>query len=183
MDNFPKITTKRLILRPLEENDISTILELMKDKAISDVTLNIPYPYTENDARFWMNMARKGMENNNQYIFGIEDAATNKFIGGIDVAIEPKFDRAEIGYWIGKSYWNKGFCSEALAAIINFGFEELNLNKIFGVHIFENPASGKVMQKCGMQKEGELIEHIKKGDNYYSYVQYGITKNLWKSYK
>ncbi|MBW6482772.1 MAG: GNAT family N-acetyltransferase [Vicingaceae bacterium] len=183
MDNFPKITTKRLILRPLEENDISTILELMKDKAISDVTLNIPYPYTENDAHFWMNMAHKGFENKNQYIFGIEDAATNKFIGGIDVAIEPKFDRAEIGYWIGKSYWNKGFCSEALAAIINFSFEELNLNKIFGVHIFENPASGKVMQKCGMQKEGELIEHIKKGDNYYSYVQYGITKNLWKSYK
>jgi len=50
------------------------------------------------------------------------------------------------------------------------------------VHIFENPASGKVMQKCGMQKEGELIDHIKKGDTYFSYVQYGITKNLWKSY-
>lgn len=103
MQSFPIITTKRLMLRCIEENDISTVLELMKEKAIADVT-NIPYPYTEKDARFWMNMARKGFENNNQYIFGIEDTATNKFIGGIDIAIEPKFNRAEIGYWIGKPY-------------------------------------------------------------------------------
>ncbi|PIQ14876.1 MAG: GNAT family N-acetyltransferase [Flavobacteriales bacterium CG18_big_fil_WC_8_21_14_2_50_32_9] len=182
MHPFPIITTKKLILRKIEENDIPTILELMKEKAISEVTLNIPFPYSENDARFWINMARKGFENKNQYIFGIEDTATNNFIGGIDLAIEPNFDRAEVGYWLGKPYWNKGYCSDALATIINFGFEQLNLNKIFGVHIFENPASGKVMQKCGMQKEGELIDHIKKGDTYFSYVQYGITKNLWKSY-
>ncbi|PKP44016.1 MAG: N-acetyltransferase, partial [Bacteroidetes bacterium HGW-Bacteroidetes-12] len=60
---YPKITTKRLILRKLEENDMPTILELMKEKAISEVTLNIPFPYSENDTLFWINMARKGFEN------------------------------------------------------------------------------------------------------------------------
>lgn len=125
-------------------------------------------------------MARKGFENKNQYIFGIENKESGKFIGGIDLFIEQKFDRAEVGYWIGKQFWNNGYCSEALTAIINFGFEQLALNKIFGMHIFENPASGKVMEKCGMKKEGELIEHIKKGNKYFGYMQYGITRKLWE---
>mgnify|MGYP006434173225 CR=1 FL=1 len=70
-----------------------------------------------------------------------------------------------------------GFATEAVREIIKFGFKEVELNKIIATHLLNNPASGKVMAKNGMIKEGELKEHVRKNGEYLSLIQYRLTSN------
>ena len=95
--------------------------------------------------------------------------------------INQRFNRAELGYWIGFPFWGKGYATEAAQAMLKFGFEQLNLNKIYAVHTTENPNSGKVMQKNGMVREGELVDHYKKGNRYYTVIQYRMTKSEYQA--
>lgn len=181
MDKFPKIETNRLILGRLSYKDIPKIIEYAGNKKVAETTLNIPHPYEEKDAVFWINSANIGLESKTQYTFGIRTKIEDEFIGGIGLKIDNRFQSAELGYWIAEPYWNKGFASEAVEAILKFGFTELNLNKIFATHLVENQASGKVMTKNGMLKEGELKDHTKKGNLFKSLIQYRLTQNEFKN--
>jgi len=92
----------------------------------------------------------------------------------------------ELGFWLGVPFWNNRYVTEAAKAVLKFGFEQISLHKIYATHLFENPASEKVMIKNGMIKEGELVDHIRKFGRYLSLVQYRITKEeylqkTWKS--
>lgn len=177
MKTFPTIETDRLILRQPTSLDIPVIVRLANDPDIADGTLNMPHPYLEKNAIFWINMSYQGFDTGEQFIFAVELKETRSFIGGTGFTINKRFNRAEIGYWIGKQYWNKGYCTESLSAILKFGFNDLKLNKFIATHFPHNPSSGKVMQKCGMIKEGELVQHVKKDDGYLDMIQYRLTRN------
>jgi len=82
-----------------------------------------------------------------------------------------------MGYWIGKSYWGKGYCTEAARRLIKYGFEELKLNRIFAHFMTGNPASGRVMEKAGMIYEGHLRQHVKKWDVVQDLKIYAILKD------
>ena len=88
-----------------------------------------------------------------------------------------------MGYWVGKQYWNQGFCTEAASALLAYGFEELDLNRICATHLVRNPASGRVMEKLGMRKEGVLRDHFSKWDKYEDVVYFGILKREWEEYR
>lgn len=75
---------------------------------------------------------------------------------------------------MGASYWGKGYCTEAVQAIIRYGFEVLDLHKIVARHIVSNPASGRVMQKAGMQQEAILREETLKDGVYHDHVVYAV---------
>ncbi len=98
MPDLPELNTKRLILRPLSFEDIPKINEYANNPGIAEMTLNIPHPYTEKDAVYWINMAYTGYEKGIQYTFGICLATTREFIGGISVKVEPRFNRGELGF-------------------------------------------------------------------------------------
>lgn len=183
MKKFPEIQTSRLILGKVSYHDIPKISEYAGNKKIAEMTLNIPHPYNENDAIFWINSINQGFDNQTQYSFGIRIKTSNEFIGGMGLKVNNRFNRAELGYWIAEPFWNKGYATEALKAILKFGFEVLHLNKIYATHLLENPASGKVMIKNGMIKEGELKDHVKKGDVYQSLIQYRLTKTEFENKK
>ncbi|MEM1119859.1 MAG: GNAT family N-acetyltransferase [Bacteroidota bacterium] len=176
MTNFPELTTERLRLAQPRIADIPRIVQYAGDAKVAATTQNMPHPYHEEDAIFWLNMANTGFRTQTKYIFGIRLNTTDELIGGMGLHLTPEFNRAELGYWIGVPFWNKGYATEAAGVILKFGFEELELNKIHAVHIVENPASGKVMIKNGMIKEGELKEHYKKGAEYRSVMQYRLTR-------
>lgn len=85
----------------------------------------------------------------------------NDPIGTIDVSKKYlDFGTCSIGYCYGEKYWNKGYATEALRAVIQFLFEEVGVNTIYAEHLHNNPASGKVMQKAGMKYEGVLRSRI-----------------------
>ncbi|PRX54782.1 GNAT family N-acetyltransferase [Flagellimonas meridianipacifica] len=177
MNSFPEIKTERLLLTELKADDISDIVKHAANKKIADFTLNLPHPYAEKDAIYWINLAHQGFQNGTNIIFGIKLKDDNQFIGGIDLTVEKTFNRAEIGYWIAEPFWSKGYATEATVAIIAYGFDQLKLNKLTSSYLAKNIASGRVMQKSGMVREGVLKEHILKGGEYHDLILYGITKN------
>lgn len=176
MEQFPQIQTERLLLNQLQYTDIPQIVTYAANKRISDYTLNLPYPYTDEDAVFWINLANQGFKNKTNFIFAIRIKNDNSFIGGIGLTVEQRFNRAELGYWIAEPFWNKGYTTEAAKEMIHFGFDKLCLNKITSSHLEENSASGKVMTKNGMTLEGTLKEHVSKQAAYHNLHVYGLTK-------
>ena len=183
MKPFPILTTKRLTLSKILATDIPTIVKYAGSEQIAATTLNIPHPYEEKDAISWIHMANQGFQNKTQYTFSVRLNTTNEFIGGIGLRTNFKMNRAELGYWIAEPFWNLGMTTEAASTILKFGFETLSLNKIYATHVPENPASGKVMIKNGMIKEGELKEHVKKGAEYKTIIQYRLTRKEYDDLK
>ena len=176
MRTFPTIDTGRLRLRELAAADIPEIVALLAEPAIAEMTLNIPHPYHEPDAVYWLNSSSQGFQSNEQYVFAVEQRATGEFMGGIGLTLLPRFDRAEAGYWLGRPFWGQGFATEALRALLGFGFDALALPKIVATHLTKNPASGRVMQKAGMRWEAEIPQHVKRAGHYHDLMQYQLLR-------
>jgi ribosomal-protein-alanine N-acetyltransferase len=150
--------TERLILRQVEVSDAEQLELLINDFDVASTTLNIPYPYPKGSATAFINK-----EN-------------DAFMGSIGMNINQKHNRAELGYWLGKRYWNQGYVTEGVKRIIKYGFEELKLNKIHAGALTRNPASSSVITKSGMQYEGTFRQHFHKWDQYEDVVYYGILR-------
>lgn len=175
MSDSPILKTTRLILRPFLLSDADRVQELAGDKEVASTTLTIPHPYEDGIAEQWIEMHESEFSNGN----GVTFAITNKddgLIGCIGLGITKTHRRAELGYWIGRVYWNKGYCSEAVDAVIQYGFEKLKLNKIHAKYFMRNPASGRVMVKSGMKYDGTLRQEVIKDDKYEDLAVYSILR-------
>jgi ribosomal-protein-alanine N-acetyltransferase len=84
--------------------------------------------------------------------------------------------QAELGFWIGVDWWGQGYAREAAAAVIQFGFEQLGLNRIYAHHMARNPAAGQVLLHTGMQREGLMRARVKKWGLYEDVVLYAILR-------
>lgn len=146
----PELETPRLILRPFQFDDAGRVHKLVNDPLISDVTAHIPHPYPPLLAQEWIASHHPGWENGTLAAFAITLKADQHLIGAISL-MGMNGEKAAIGYWLGREYWNRGYCSEACRAICEFGFETLNLSAIGGCHLQRNPASGQVLIKNGFQ--------------------------------
>jgi RimJ/RimL family protein N-acetyltransferase len=102
-----------------------------------------------------------------------------ELVGAISLQIDRGLNKAELGYWIGKPFWNQGYATEAAIAILAFGFEKLRLNRIQAGHLSRNPSSGRVMQKAGMILEGTARQATIKWGQYEDLVSYGILCEDW----
>lgn len=148
-------------------------------------TLTLPHPYTLADAQWWIGTHAKALADGTQLILAttLREAqgpdAAGTIIGSVGLAIKPQFDHAEMGYSVGVDYWNRGYTTEAAAAMLRHGFVDLKLNRIFAHHYDTNPSSGRVMQKLGMSYEGTLRKHIKKWGEFHDAVCYGMVASDW----
>ena len=120
--------------------------------------------------------ARQGPSGAAQVNFAITLNSNGSLVGGISMAIDQHHEHGELGYYIGKPYWNNGYATEATQAVIKYGFESLGLRRIFAAHFARNPASGRVMQKAGMSYEGCLRQHLKKWGGFEDMMYYGIIR-------
>ncbi len=178
MSDFPVLQTARLILnQPVEQDLENLVYFLNQTAAFSENTLSMPFPYEEKDARKWFEMCREGFEAKTNYIFGIRLKDDLKLIGGIGLHIVPKHHKAELGFWLAKDYWNRGIVTEAAAEVMNFGFHTLGLNKIFAMFFPHNPASGKILEKLGMRKEGVLRQEILQNSEFFDLERYSACRS------
>ena len=180
---FPVLTTERLILSRPVEGDMQHIIHYLdSDKVYSENTANMPYPYKEADAEFLIHeVVDKGFENETDFVFAIRNKENGLIMGLIGIHHWDKANqKAEIGYWLGKEFWNKGYVTEAMAEVLVFGFHVLNLNKITASFFPHNPASGRVMEKCGMKQEAVLKQEIYKNGKFLDFVRYSILKEDFK---
>ncbi len=153
MEFQPTIKTRRLILRSFSIKDSSRVRELAGDKRIADVTANIPHPYPEKLAGEWILSHSEKWKNKELAAFAITLSHSELLVGAISLM---NMDRGEgeLGYWIGVDYWGNGYCSEACRSLVDFGFNVLNLKRIYAHHLSRNPASGRVLLNCGLTHIG-----------------------------
>ncbi len=173
----PHLDTNRLLLRPFLPSDAQDVQRLAGDWSIADTTLNVPHPYEDGMAERWIATHQPKFEAGELVVFAIVAKAESALVGAISLELDEPFDRGQLGYWIGKPYWGLGYCTEAAARILRFGFSELRLNRIHSSHLKRNPASGRVMQKIGMREEGLLRQHTKKWGRFEDLVLYGILRD------
>ena len=161
MEKQPRISTDRLILRPFDLADARDVQHLAGDYAVSRTTL-IPHPYPDGLAGIWIASIQKDIKRGKVAAFAITLARSGRLIGSIRLQIDRANARGELGFWIGKPFWGQGYATEAVRAVIGYGFSDLGLHRIYGMHFSRNPASGRVMEKCGMVHEAHLREHVRK---------------------
>jgi RimJ/RimL family protein N-acetyltransferase len=177
MKKRPALETERLVLRPFTEKDAPTVQRLCSNRAIADTTLNIPHPYELEAAQEWIATHQDAYEQGTGVNFAIVRGDDHVLVGAIGLVFQPDHARAEMGYWIGKPYWNQGYGTEAAGAVLQYAFETRDLNRVYAHHLTRNPASGRIMQKIGMRHEGQLRQHVKKWDIFEDLEVYGILKS------
>ena len=156
------------------------LIKYASDKDIHDATLKIPHPYTEQDADDFLVRVKKGQEDDTEYIFAVEIIGIEQFTGTVGFKLDLPNLKAEVGYWIGKPFWGQGYITEALTSALDYGFNSLNLNRIEAHYLAFNEASGAVMKKAGLIHEGRLRNHVKKNDQFYDIVMFGLTKDQYQ---
>lgn len=149
------LETERLILRKFKDEDASDLFNNWAND--SNVTKFLTWPTHENldISKYVIGLWLDEYSNDNVYNWCIELKEDGQAIGSISVvSIDENVEAVEIGYCIGKEYWNKGIVTEAFLSIIKFLFEEVDVKRIVAKHDTNNPASGAVMKKCGLKFEG-----------------------------
>ncbi len=172
----PVLTTERLVLRPFAPDDAPAVQRLAADREIALNTLLIPHPYPEGAAEEWINGHDDTSDN---HIFAMAQRGGGEAMGAIGLHVEPKHERAEIGYWIGVPYWGKGYATEAARAVVGYAFDALRVHRVFAFHFTRNPASGNVLLKVGMRREGTMRQHLLKWGEHIDVDFYGIVRQEW----
>jgi ribosomal-protein-alanine N-acetyltransferase len=176
--SYPGLKTERLNLRGFRLSDATRISRLAGEFEIADTTLRIPHPYQKKMAEKWVSEHRRKYEEGKSIHWAIILNENKKLIGSISLMhINRKHLHAEMGYWIGKEYWNHGYASEAGHAVIRYGFEDLGLNRIHAHCFSRNQASARVLMKMGMSHEGTLRQHIRKWNKFEDIEMFAIVKS------
>jgi RimJ/RimL family protein N-acetyltransferase len=175
----PSLETARLILRPFRLSDAPAVQTLAGKIEIAETTMNVPHPYEDGMAEEWIGTHAAGYEDDKSATFAIVLREEANLVGAIGLQIDRSANKAELGYWVGRPYWNLGFATEATGAMLAFGFDELRLNRIQARHFGRNPSSGRVMEKAGMILEGTARQAAIKWDRYEDLVSYAILREDW----
>ena len=173
----PALKTTRLLLRPYTMADAPALRPIVSDREVAVTTLRIPHPYPENGEIEWLNSIKPKWADGSAAVFAITLAAGGELIGSIGLVITREHRHAEMGYIIARQRWGKGYATEAATAVLQFGFETLDLNRIHAHHMTINPASGTIMRRIGMRYEGTMRRHIIKWGEARDIAFYGITRD------
>lgn len=151
------LVTERLVLRKFKIDDAQNMFDNWASNP--NVTKYLTWPPHDNveTTKLIINEWVKGYSAENFYQWAIEVKEIGEPIGSISVVrINEAVNEVEIGYCIGEKYWRKGYTSEAFKKVIEFLFDEVGANRICAKHDTDNPNSGRVMVKCGLEYEGTL---------------------------
>jgi RimJ/RimL family protein N-acetyltransferase len=181
MNVMPILETERLLLRRPELSDAADVQDFLQERQIAANTLHIPFPYPDGAAEAWVTRTHNAYNAGEACNFAIVLKNDNRLIGAVALRLDLEHRRAELGYWIGKPYWNKGYASEAAQRLISYGFDVLGLNRIQAMYFADNPASERVMQKIGMRYEGLMREYYLKWGEFRDSGIYAITRRDYES--
>lgn len=149
------IATGRLVLRPPHPGDLDRCADLLGDYEVAKMLSRVPYPYDLEQGRQYLERSAarwETVETADELGFHIDHEG--ELIGGL--GFKKLQETPEIGYWLGRPYWGRGFMSEALTAAIGWMFDNTVHERLACEAMLENPASIKVMQKAGFRPVGEV---------------------------
>ena len=174
--NMPNLRTQRLLLRRLTMQDAQDIFDYSSDPQVAKHVLwdaHQSIAESKNYLRYMLRKYRLGEPSS----WGIELIEEKRIIGTIGFMWHSaENNSAEVGYSLSRAYWNRGIMTEALSAVIRYGFDRLGFNRIEAQHETENPASGAVMRKVGMRHEGTLRGRLYNKGRYVDVDLYSILR-------
>jgi RimJ/RimL family protein N-acetyltransferase len=149
-----ELRTERLHLGWFREDDAAWVAALAGNWKVARMTARIPQPYTEGLARRWIAgqpIDRAG----GAFAFAIRFGSEPVGAVGLD-RTEP--EQYELGYWIGEPWWGIGIATEAARRLVRFAVDDLSARVVNAGYLFDNPASGRVLAKCGFVRTGEIMQ-------------------------
>lgn len=176
------LVTPRLQLRLLRSGDLDAIVRYASAREIASMTLSIPHPLEREEAEAWLAAMLERVKRGEAFPFAIVPKGEEALVGVVGLHPE-EHERAEVGFWVGVPFHGRGYCTEALRAVIGWGFETRSLHRIHAMHFPENVASARVLAKVGMTREGRLRQHVKKWDRWRDVEVMAILESEWRSWR
>ena len=163
----------RCLLRPWQEDDLDSLVRHADNPTVARGLYDIfPNPYTRADGERWISESLAGSADPLRLAIEVDGEAC----GGIGLRIPVGFnqDCLEVGYWLGEAQWGRGIATEAVRLVVDFGFKYLHANRIEARVYGWNPASARVLEKCGFRLEGRLRRRMLKQGERTDQLIYGL---------
>ncbi|MBN9221363.1 MAG: GNAT family N-acetyltransferase [Mesorhizobium sp.] len=171
----PVLVTERLVMRPPHERDIAQLVELADNRHVAEMLARMPHPYGEAEARSFLAMTKSRRAG---IAYALTLAGTETFVGcaGLNTT-----DRGlELGYWIGEPHWKRGYATEAAHALVDLAFQKTSIQVLHASTRVINPASRRVIHKCGFQYAGQgMLNSIVAGQ--VPVERYRLDRKTWVS--
>ena len=175
--SIPVLETKRLTLRAPRLEDAKTVATLANDRRIAENTARIPHPYRMSDAESFITGANKA-GGEAVFLITLHDETV---IGACGIV--PQEQTPELGYWLGLEYWGQGYATEALHAVIDYAFADLTHEALQAGARVTNPASRRVLEKCGFQWTGVGLYRIRAINSSAPIDRFRLERRIWSALK
>lgn len=177
---LPVIETGRLLLRKMTMKDAKDLFAYASQPEVSNY---LPWQAHQSieDSIAFLNFILKGYSQQSKLTWAIELKSSGKMIGTIDfVSWSPKRHKAEIAYVLSPCYWGCGLMAEAAIALLSFGFQDMELNKVEAPIMLENKQSQRLAEKLGMVREGVARQHMIIKGEFVDLAMYAVLKSEFK---
>jgi RimJ/RimL family protein N-acetyltransferase len=181
-NNLPVITTPRVLLRWISEDDIDGLYEVFSDPRVMRYWSSGPLANREAAAELQREIA-SGNKNESMFKWGIALRESNNLIGTTTLFnLNLDNGRAEIGYAMASAYWGKGYMNEALQGLLTHAFKVMNLRRLEADVDPRNTASIRTLERLGFQREGFLRERWHVCGEIQDALFYGLLRREWESH-
>lgn len=140
-----------ITIEPVAPGHADVLERLISDPLVAETTANIPHPYPEGGAIEWIRKRQQEWSEGAAYGFAV--LAGGEFVGSISI-MDVDEGQGEIGYWIGRPYWGRGYATEACRQVVDFAFSELQLKRLTAKCLVRNKGSFRVLEKAGFRLTG-----------------------------
>jgi ribosomal-protein-alanine N-acetyltransferase len=147
-----RLESERLLLRPPEIADIPALVPLIDDFDVAKNLSRAPHPYSETDARAYLEHAAETRAAGTDFSFAILRKVDRAYLG--NCGVHKREAGFEFGYWLGKPFWGQGYATEAARRLVEFAFDDLKVQSLIAGWFHDNPASGRVLAKLGCVPDG-----------------------------
>jgi RimJ/RimL family protein N-acetyltransferase len=171
------LETERLMLRKPTLADVKAIARLANDRRIAENTRRLPHPYSQEHA---IEFVRGTVNDHRETVFLIENNHAPIGVVGID---RREGDGPELGYWLGVEHWGQGFATEAARAVIDFTFEEFEVEHVVSGARVANPSSRNILEKCGFQWIGVELHRFEALGSSTPVDRFRLSRSVWSSLK
>jgi RimJ/RimL family protein N-acetyltransferase len=175
--SIPVLETKRLALRAPRLEDAKTVATLVNDRRIAENCARIPHPYKLSDAETFIGSINRA-DGEATFLVTLRDETV---IGTCGIASGEQ--GAEVGYWLGAAHWGKGYATEALHAVIDYAFTDLGHAALAAGARVTNPASRRVLEKCGFQWTGVGLYRIRAINSSAPIDRFRLERGIWSALK
>lgn len=169
-----------MTLRRLRLADAPEVQRQVSRPEVVRWTTRIPHPYPEGGAARFIRSSWFQWRAGRACVFGIQPSGAAAVCGVISLSgISQRHGCAELGLWVGREHWGRGIGTRAVAMMLEFGFLDLQLYRIYASAFAANAASRRVLEKCGFRLEGVLREAVVREGARQDYLNFGLLRPEW----